>query len=558
MLPKIRLSPLYGNFTGPPTNGNLTVGIIGAGTAGLYAAILLESLGIDYEILEADSRPGGRILTHYFNETAWRSSQPGEPDYYDYVDIGAMRIPGMPYMDRIIGTQNNSLVSFVNAKVRGRDRLRMIPYIFETPNDFRLYNDVLRRYSDPATGDPFGVGDSKGGNIPNAFAALSPNVVWDGVVDEFVNAMNANFDDGFRKLMDFDSLSVREYFTKKNFTDAEIDWLETTQDATGHYDMALSETMLEDWIFGAAPKDAWITIEGGMSRLVNGMVESIKGNVQYAQRVKKISHGPLGGLNVSTAQSTRAYSHVINTVPLGVMQQMDMTDLDLEYAKKFAIRKLAYDPATKIGMRFRTRWWEGLSPPLKGGQSLSDLPIRLCVYPSYGINVTGAPGSMIVSYTWGQDALRLGSSFNNLEARTELVDVVLRNLAAMNNVTFAFLKDQYLEMVPWSWYDSEFALGAFALFAPAQFSTTLPAMMAPAAHGRLHFAGEALSTGNGWIIGALNSAYRAVAEVLALEQRGDLLRKLIDTWGETDEIDMGWYDERQAVAPVAAASVETS
>jgi len=47
---------------------NLAVGIIGAGAAGLYAAIILDSLGIKYEILEGSERPGGRLFTHRFNQ----------------------------------------------------------------------------------------------------------------------------------------------------------------------------------------------------------------------------------------------------------------------------------------------------------------------------------------------------------------------------------------------------------------------------------------------------------------------------------------------------------
>ena len=63
---------------------NLTVGIVGAGASGLYAAILLQSLDIDYEILEANDRPGGRILTHYFDPANWKASRSGQPEYYDY------------------------------------------------------------------------------------------------------------------------------------------------------------------------------------------------------------------------------------------------------------------------------------------------------------------------------------------------------------------------------------------------------------------------------------------------------------------------------------------
>lgn len=65
------------------------VGIIGAGVAGLYTAMILKSLDIPYEILEASNRIGGRIYTHRF------SNDPG-----DYYDVGAMRFPDTPIMDR--------------------------------------------------------------------------------------------------------------------------------------------------------------------------------------------------------------------------------------------------------------------------------------------------------------------------------------------------------------------------------------------------------------------------------------------------------------------------
>ena len=70
----------------PNDTGAITgkVGIIGAGASGLYAAILLQSFGIPYEILEANDRPGGRIWTHYFDFETWNASKPGDPEYYDY------------------------------------------------------------------------------------------------------------------------------------------------------------------------------------------------------------------------------------------------------------------------------------------------------------------------------------------------------------------------------------------------------------------------------------------------------------------------------------------
>jgi monoamine oxidase len=37
--------------------------IIGAGVSGLYAGTLLEKAGVDYVILEARKRTGGRVLS---------------------------------------------------------------------------------------------------------------------------------------------------------------------------------------------------------------------------------------------------------------------------------------------------------------------------------------------------------------------------------------------------------------------------------------------------------------------------------------------------------------
>jgi monoamine oxidase len=148
---------------------------------------------------------------------------------------------------------------------------------------------------------------------------------------------------------------------------------------------------------------------------------------------------------------------------------------------------------------------------------------------------------MIASYTWGQDSARLGAYFTEDDARKHIVEITLQNLAAMHNVTYEFLQSEYVDSHLWNWYEGENTVGAFAIFGPSEYSTILPALMRPGADGKLHFAGEALSSGHAWIIGAVNSAYRAVAEVFAVEGDDGKLREMIDMWGLIDEVDMGWY-----------------
>lgn len=68
----------------PRGTDSARVGIIGAGVGGLYAAMMLQSLDIEYEILEASERVGGRLYTHRF---------PGKPhDYFvrAFLHLGAV------------------------------------------------------------------------------------------------------------------------------------------------------------------------------------------------------------------------------------------------------------------------------------------------------------------------------------------------------------------------------------------------------------------------------------------------------------------------------------
>lgn len=174
------------------------------------------------------------------------------------------------------------------------------------------------------------------------------------------------------------------------------------------------------------------------------------------------------------------------------------------------------------------------------------------MYPSYGTDVPGAPGTMIASYVWNQDALRLGAYLNPHNPTTQapaqpegaaaLVEVLLRDLAELHGVTYDFLKGEFLGYHAYDWYDSAYSNGAFAIFAPGQFSSAMPWLMRPAADGHMHFAGEALSSGHAWIIGALNSAWRAVYEILCTEGLEDKKAQFIATWNSIDEVDMGWYD----------------
>lgn len=84
--------------TAPTKNRKFKVGIVGAGSAGLFTAMLFDhlkkefNLDVDYEILERNGqdRVGGRLYTYHF---------PGGQEHH-YFDVGAMRFPKISIMNR--------------------------------------------------------------------------------------------------------------------------------------------------------------------------------------------------------------------------------------------------------------------------------------------------------------------------------------------------------------------------------------------------------------------------------------------------------------------------
>ena len=158
-------------------------------------------------------------------------------------DVGAMRFPPMTpgYMERILGAQNWSLIPYINShpNVAKKDQVIQIPYIFKTNSTFRLFNNVLAFNNDSTSPDQFHV-KLLHNNIPDPFNALNSAEVFGNATANFMQALNDTDGDlntqGWNHLMDYDSLSVRGYLLTKGFTMDELDWLETVNDATGHYD----------------------------------------------------------------------------------------------------------------------------------------------------------------------------------------------------------------------------------------------------------------------------------------------------------------------------------
>lgn len=254
-----------------------------------------------------------------------------------------MRFPPMEYMERIIGSSDWSLIPYINKRVSQRDQVVQIPYYFTANNTFRLYNNVLVPNQAPTTPSQFNVQLAYANGTINAqFDAKAASKVWSDAVHNLTDALSANFTDGFNLLMEYDSYSVRGYLLTQGYSDAEIDWLETINDATGHYDMySMSQSVLEEWVFTSTGSDGWTAINGGMDMIIKGMNLIIENKPKLHSRVTAITPGLADGtLNIVVNGTENPYAHVISTVPLGALQAINMTGLDLNYFQGQSIRSL--------------------------------------------------------------------------------------------------------------------------------------------------------------------------------------------------------------------------
>jgi len=278
------------------------VGIVGAGISGLYAALLLDSLNIPFEIHEANSEHlGGRAFTYHFNKNYKNAKKCA--DYYDYGEMGCMRIPISSI--RLIGNVPWSLVNYLNSQENVQPKVKLIPFYYSNENTFYYYNNRKIFSSNDQLDDPLGFGDAANGGegmgVPDSYASR-PFWEWTDYVNKpFYTLMDTNLTKAYEFLAKYDNNSVRSFMATfdakqmllemglnnsytspidsksgqrldRAYPQFVIDWIESLDSGTGLYDSSLTETIIDAYTFTS---NEWVTIDGGMSRLVDGLSDAL-------------------------------------------------------------------------------------------------------------------------------------------------------------------------------------------------------------------------------------------------------------------------------------------
>lgn len=410
----------------------------------------------------------------------------------------------------------------------------LIPYFFSGKNQPALYNGVQVV---PQEGKPIMSAETfKVPDLPVAVRNVAAGALIDSQIQILKDIYNGDAKAFWKVLKEeVDPYSVRQYFTtqvSKPLDYKTLEFCETLNFGNRWYDQAASEMVLESLDFDA--KAAWWCIEGGAAEISNNMKAQIKDQnaVKFDKVVTAISYNKDDKNNIKVdvtvdgEDKSRTYDAVFNSVPLGAMQHMHLEGLNLNWGVKSAIRSLGYGASCKVGIRFKTLWWMSNSLDIsEGGQGKTDLPIRCCVYPSYNVHdPVDGPGVLLASYTWSQEAERIGALINRQspDNEEELKKLLFHDLARLHAKTgdgdkdyqrvYALIQENYLDHFAYNWYQNPRTVGAFAYFGPGQFSGWYNNLTQ--SDGKYVIIGEAASAHHAWVVGALESAVRGVYQFL--------------------------------------------
>ncbi|KAK3356658.1 hypothetical protein B0T25DRAFT_603183 [Lasiosphaeria hispida] len=482
----------------------LNVGIVGGGIAGLYTAIYLQRKGHGVHIFEGTERIGGRVHTHYFT-----------PDRDQYYEAGAMRIP-----DNKFQTIFFELVEYINKRVAAERQIKLIDYILTT-NDNLVYVNGVRPQVTAFDTTPSTIGwpDIKPEKYQTWKAGDLLQLAVGQLIEELINA--TDFEAAFRSIVDrFDQYTFRYYCVDVvGWNNSLVNFVETMTSQTNQFNLSVPELVMQSLDFGVKH---WQTIEGGMSRLPEAMARLVGlENITFGARVTGIKLCGRKGRKASIITTGYngtlevEFDRVVLAIPPAALR-MIVHRPRWEPKKEMAIRAIHFEPLYKMGLRFKTRFWERVTPrPSVGGQSTTDLPIRWIVYPSNGIRANEVPSrdttGVLLVYSWMTDATNW-LPLNPLERRNVAMSCLAEVYNGKKDVDGKTIDVHklYIESADHVWASST-ATGD-AIFLPGQFKEHFD--VARKSEGPIYFAGEHLSFHHTWIAGAAHSALDVVRDML--------------------------------------------
>ena len=440
--------------------------VVGAGLAGLNAALHLEKAGLHVLVLEGRDRVGGKILTFSgvqgMPEAGGRSIFGG---YKRVIDLATRN--GIELEDQVPRLAKHADFTLVlDGKPLSKAEWRDSPL---NPFPAALRELMPWQYAPMAIreGNPLKTVDGwyASGNAP-----------LDVSVHEFLRAQGAT--EAMIKLA-YDT--VPTYGTSAHDISAlMMDFVASFEHAQRSIKPALYETM------------------GGNLRIPESMARQLKGGVRFGQAVTAITSNDAGTLVRTRDGGRYAAKAAICALPFSTLRQLQLepalTDVQAQ-----AVRTLPHQKIHQTALHAARPFWEqdGLAPSM-----WTDSPLGRVSAIYRGATDDEVSSLLVTSY--GHGATYLDSLGSDGAARYVVAQIEQMRPAAKGVLSVVAQQ---------SWSLDPFSAGAWGYFNPGTVTKFLPAMYRP--HGRVHFCGEQTAVENRGMEGAMESGERAAGEVRA-------------------------------------------
>ncbi len=505
----------------PPAAPPLRVVVVGAGAAGLAAALQLTAAGHDVVVLEARDRPGGRVRTirepfppalhveagaafipgsHTFTvgyalQAGLRllPMRPSSPAALDYLRGTAVRVPTpagapwpVPLSERERTADPTAWLSWYTDEAVGQ-------ILATEPRDPAWPPASLAPLSERSFAEHLRSGGASEGAV--AILRLGYLDLWGDGVDRCC-ALHILRDMAFARVPD---------------PAAPAGHRPLAHPATRHFAAMAKRGPGPEVATSAEHIDPHTIyrVDEGNDRIPAAMAARLGPAVHYRTVVRRVlASGEGVRVEAETDGSAVSFQadRVVCAAPFGALRDVEMGPLDEQ--KRRVIGELPQTSVTRAFLEFDRPYWHdaGLI-----GVASTDLPEN---------DGAARPG------LWMEDASMLAPPGSGAVLDCYAVGPLARALAPMDDAERTHLILAQVERaMPGAeaaftgrsicvcWDEEPYTRGDYCWFEPGQMAKMQPHLARPC--GRIHFCGDHTSALPGWIQGALESGVRAAAEVAA-------------------------------------------